>query len=297
MPKTQKLGFDQIKQAVNNGTYTKDSDHFLSDEFIMIMESPFFTGCIQAGPMYIIEDIRIIFVESGQATLNVNLIDHTISKGDLAVLNYGAVSQPRQVHDDFKVTSIIISPGLLRAIIPDRTPISIFSSTGIAVIPHNDDETNLAHSMLLNIWTLIHNYGFQPQVAYPAIRMYVEFLDMLNVRATHSNHNKDTKSNNTFNTFIKLLNNYSDKHHNIEFYANEMFLSPHYLGALVKQQSGLTAKEWIDRAIITRAKMLLKSTDLQAVQIADRLNFPSPSFFSKFFKRLTGMTPQTYRDS
>ncbi len=74
-------------------------------------------------------------------------------------------------------------------------------------------------------------------------------------------------------------------------------ITSHYLGTVVKQQSGVTAKAWIDKALVTKAKMMLKSTDLQAAQIASQLGFPNASFFSKFFKRLTGATPQAYREA
>lgn len=64
---------------------------------------------------------------------------------------------------------------------------------------------------------------------------------------------------------------------------------------MVRQTSGITAKEWIDKAVITSAKVLLRHGDLPIVEISDRLHFATPSFFCKYFKRLTGCTPQEYR--
>ena len=53
--------------------------------------------------------------------------------------------------------------------------------------------------------------------------------------------------------------------------------------------------QWINQAIIFEAKVLLKHSDLLVFQISDELGFPNPSFFSKFFKRITGMTPAEYQ--
>lgn len=53
--------------------------------------------------------------------------------------------------------------------------------------------------------------------------------------------------------------------------------------------------EWVNQAVVLEAKVLLKHSDLLTYQIADELHFPNPSFFSKFFKRMTGMTPQEYQ--
>ena len=52
----------------------------------------------------------------------------------------------------------------------------------------------------------------------------------------------------------------------------------------------------IDRALITQAKVLLRHSDKSVAQISEDLNFPNPAFFSKYFKRLTAMTPLEYRE-
>jgi AraC-like DNA-binding protein len=74
-----------------------------------------------------------------------------------------------------------------------------------------------------------------------------------------------------------------------------MCLTERYLGTVVRQASGITAKEWIDRALVTRIKIELRHTDKSVAQISDEMKFPNPSFFSKYFRRLTGMTPLEFR--
>ena len=64
---------------------------------------------------------------------------------------------------------------------------------------------------------------------------------------------------------------------------------------MIRQASGITAKDWIDRAVITAAKVMLRYSNLQIAEIAERLHFPNPSFFCKYFKRLEGCTPQEYK--
>ena len=76
-----------------------------------------------------------------------------------------------------------------------------------------------------------------------------------------------------------------------------MCLTERYLGTVIRQASGVTAKEWIDRAVISRIKVELRHTDESVASISEQMNFPNPSFFSKYFKRLTQMTPNEYRES
>ena len=72
-------------------------------------------------------------------------------------------------------------------------------------------------------------------------------------------------------------------------------MSAGYLSTVIKNVSGKTAAEWIDDYVILEAKSLLKSTNLTIQQISDGLNFPSQSFFGKYFKRQTGISPKEYK--
>jgi AraC-like DNA-binding protein len=61
-------------------------------------------------------------------------------------------------------------------------------------------------------------------------------------------------------------------------------------------QQRLFRKRMIDNHVIFEAKTLLKSTNMTIQQISDELNFPSQSFFGKYFKRVVGMAPKEYRE-
>jgi AraC family transcriptional activator of pobA len=81
----------------------------------------------------------------------------------------------------------------------------------------------------------------------------------------------------------------------MEFYAGKLCLTPKYLSRVIKETSGKSANEWIDNYVTLEAKELLKSTNMTIQQISDKLNFPSQSFFGKYFKRLAGMSPKEFR--
>jgi AraC-like DNA-binding protein len=79
------------------------------------------------------------------------------------------------------------------------------------------------------------------------------------------------------------------------FYADKLCLTPKYLSEVIKSASGKSVPEWIDDYVILEAKALLKSTNMTIQQISEELNFPSQSFFGKYFKRNTGVSPSEYR--
>lgn len=98
------------------------------------------------------------------------------------------------------------------------------------------------------------------------------------------------------NDFSKKVQLFYRKERKVLYYADKLHLSASYLSTVIKRVSGKTAAEWIDDYVILEAKALLKSTKLTIQQISDELNFSSQSFFGKYFKRITGLSPKEYRE-
>lgn len=95
--------------------------------------------------------------------------------------------------------------------------------------------------------------------------------------------------------YIRLVQKHYKKERLLSFYANELCLTPKHLSKVIKETSGKTANNWIDDYVILEAKALLKSTNMTVQQICDELNFDCQSFFGKYFKRHTGMSPREYK--
>lgn len=98
-----------------------------------------------------------------------------------------------------------------------------------------------------------------------------------------------------FNSFIRLLSANYTMQREVNWYAEQMSLTPRYLTTTIRKVSGHTASDWISRFIIKDAKYLLKHSEMTIQQVGYELNFPNQSFFGKFFKKHTGMSPGSYR--
>ncbi|MDR2036344.1 MAG: helix-turn-helix domain-containing protein [Bacteroidales bacterium] len=108
---------------------------------------------------------------------------------------------------------------------------------------------------------------------------------------------KKNKNEQLAGKFLKLLEIHFKEYRDLSFYAEKLCLTPKYMSTIIKEGSGKSAGEWIDSRVMLEAKVLLKSASMTAQQIADLLNFPTQSSFSKYFKRLAGMSPKEYRNS
>ena len=96
--------------------------------------------------------------------------------------------------------------------------------------------------------------------------------------------------------FIKLAINNHASEHLVGYYADKMCVTPKYLSKIVKEASGRSVPEWLNELLILDAKNMLRHTDMTIKEISAKLNFPSQSFFFRFFKNHTGQTPTQYRE-
>lgn len=78
-------------------------------------------------------------------------------------------------------------------------------------------------------------------------------------------------------------------------YAAKLFITPHRLNAICTEVLGISAGEVIRNRVLLEAKRLLVNFDLPIGEIADRLNFADHSYFVKFFKKHTAVTPEVFR--
>jgi len=95
--------------------------------------------------------------------------------------------------------------------------------------------------------------------------------------------------------FKQLLARHDKVQHNLKFYADSLFITPKYLIYAVKNASGKTPGKLIDEALLAEAKLLLKDLRYSIAAVADELHFGDQASFSKFFKKHTGLSPQSYR--
>lgn len=78
-------------------------------------------------------------------------------------------------------------------------------------------------------------------------------------------------------------------------YAELLYITPNHLNAICNDLLGISAGEVIRNRVLLEAKRLLINLDLSVAEIGYRLNFSDNSYFTKFFKKYTGSTPEEFR--
>lgn len=83
----------------------------------------------------------------------------------------------------------------------------------------------------------------------------------------------------------------------VTFLADKVFLSPGYLSDLLKKEIGMNAQDFIHYHIIEEAKNSLRNSTMTIAELSHALGFEYPQYFSKLFKKKTGVSPIIYRSS
>lgn len=134
------------------------------------------------------------------------------------------------------------------------------------------------------------------------IRTYLEqFLILLLRREYGINKKEEGNQIDTESTIVTLMKRKLDMNiYNritVEEFCREMQYSKSYLTKLFRNDCGCTIQEYITRLKIKEAKSLIREGLCNFTQISDMLCFSNPLYFSRVFKKITGMSPSEYKNS
>jgi AraC family transcriptional regulator, transcriptional activator of pobA len=101
--------------------------------------------------------------------------------------------------------------------------------------------------------------------------------------------------NTLLRSFRNLLNKRFATEHQVSGYAVEMSVTADYLNKIVKNLTGVSAKEHIQNKLVLEAKRSLVFTEISNKELAYSLGFEEAAHFNNFFKKMTGMSPGEFR--
>lgn len=246
---------------------------------------------------YKLKEGRIVYAVSGQVTLSINLIQYTAKKGDLLLLAPNSIIEVHEFTTDFEMRMMAIQNDFIQFLNKDEVLEYYIGRRENLFLPLSEKDYEMTERYFFLIWDTVHEEVFRKEVVQSLVSALLFNISYIRKRSKANTETRHTRQEETFHRFITLVHEYCTQERNVAFYADKLCLSPRYLNTLVKNTSRQTVMEWLNQAVVIESKVLLKHSDLLVYQIADKLNFPNPSFFCKFFKKMTGMTPMEYQKS
>ena len=292
----ERFSFGELKSMVG-GIMTEHAPvKFIGKDLAMVGEGhKALQKILQPDTPYIMEDCRMGFIRKGRIRLTVNLIEREYGEGTFAFIYANSILQINKMSEDFDLCGIMISNERFNAALGSTLPIWYNGNAPFFTIRPQEKDAAVIMQLFGTVWSLLSMESFPNETLNALISAIIHYYGYLKGIETDTAEPETSRGKELFNTFISLVNTYGGRERKLKFYSDKMCVTPRYLGTAVKSASGITAKEWIDRAVVTQAKVMLKYSGRQVAEIAYALDFPNVSFFCKYFKHLTGLTPQEYR--
>lgn len=253
-------------------------------------ESPFF-----------FDGIMFCICLNGTGKVRINFKEYLLKKNDLITILPKQIIEKSFFSDDLVGEVLAFSPDFLTEMPIQRDyelPKKIALNPVLAITDRDMQNILRYYSFIIETFNNERRNPFFEQIIKGQLFSLIHEIISLYIEHKEQDKEKPSSRNEEIvERFLNLLKDNFKEGRSAAYYADKMFLTPKYLSGVIKKVTGRPINSWIEDIIIIGSKILLKSTNLTVLQISEELNFPNPSYFGRFFKKKTGMTPVDFRES
>lgn len=294
----KRLPFSSLDEMIDTDFQIQGVRPYVSPDFAIVYGSNTYQAMreiFEISVPYRVDDFRFIVFHKGDVDVTANLLTYHITDNMVGFMGNGGIIQMDRISSDLSISGLVVKEDYLRRALGGRLPVTFNGRIHNFYLQASAQECDMIERMIVTLRILVEEPQYSREAAASIIAAIVNYISALYERSGADAPVVQSRQQDVFNRFIALVNEHCFDHHTLDFYADRLCITQRYLGTLVRQASGITAKEWIDRALINEAKVALKHSDVTVAQLSDDLSFANAAFFSKFFKRMTGLTPSQYK--
>lgn len=241
-----------------------------------------------------------VLVKSGTATIEVDFKSYHISRNSLLLFLPGSHLIQVERSEDFTVSYVTFTPKVYDEVTTHFEPTFVFFLKEYPVGNIGEEEATFVNHQIQAIRHVMdHCPGdHQMQIVRNLTQnFYLALYDRTKETFSRRTTKNVSSQEGLFMKFLMLVHEYAATERDLPFYADRLCITTRYLSTIVRNQTGRTAKDFIDSHCLQTIKILLRTTDEPLQTIAIKLHFPDQSFFSRYFKKLTGIPPTDFRCS
>lgn len=249
-----------------------------------------------------IDCFLMAFCTEGNVTTSINGQQYILRKDYCAILPPGTIVRKNNTDQQYTFKIAVASSSFLSDVLSQSK-----ETWNIIHYLYNNPihpvKSNGSYKMYLYKELLIkliqeepHAYSKQTR-RYHFAGMFCEMMAALNKLIPDHERSEMNPNRSTFivRDFLELVNADDGSHRSVAYYADKLCYSPKHVSAIIKQTTGKTPLQIIHEHAIKQIKYKLKHSNMSMKEMADYFNFANPSFFGKFVKIHTGMSPMQYR--
>lgn len=244
----------------------------------------------------------VVLIASGEINIKLDMVDHTLGTNNLLFISPSTIQQFTGKTNDLEMFVIAFTSKFLLHIGIRKHEVDMLNfvvSNSSSSLLLDDKEKNSVLKLVNDLKEkneLLKEHPFGEDILQHTFRIFLYEIAGFAKKHNVFRSGKLSRKQELFTRFGELINTYFREHRNVKYYADLLAITPKYLTEVVNEIAGSSASELIEEKVMHEVKFLLSDPKLSIAQIADYLHFSDQSFFRKFFKRHSGVSPSEYRN-
>jgi AraC-like DNA-binding protein len=236
----------------------------------------------------------------GSARVMFDMQEIAIEKNDFGILMPGHIFRRIACSEDYTYARVFISAEMISEL---KTHAFSHDSEKFNYAPHchlTDVQANRVMALLELLEAIashdLNDLHLRRQMLLSHLAVGYEFINYY--RREQDTQWAKSHSATLYTQFCDLVVEHYKENRNVYYYAGLLDYEPRYFSKVFRQYSnGLSPLEWIQQYVATQAKLIMDMDPKQTVkETAYQLGFPTTANFCRYFKRVTGIYPQEYKD-
>ena len=284
MSDSKNINYFSIDSANLRELAGAESHVFNNDDLSIILNGrPSDKTFFREGEVYQLPEPRLLLFMNGEADVHLDLEQYHFERGTVILTTPDVILEFERIGRDVEVCGIAMKEAVQVA---ERIVTKVSAK-----------DSDLLLRMMYLLWDMAALSPYRREAVLQMVRAMVANVQYIKQASDSSvNRTAISRHQELFQQFKTLVSHHCERERNIPYYADLLRITPHHLSAVISRASGRSAMYWINRAVVLRAKVLLRTSGLLTYEIAERLHFANPPAFNNFFKRETGLTPNEYRE-
>ena len=249
-------------------------------------------------------DMVIVYIcMQGKVTVSIDDKKYTITRNKLLILMPNTTVGSYKWSDDFVGKALAVSLQTIESSIYLRSKVwdSLTYLHQNPVVPLTAEDLQVFRhyygiATSHNVADPVYKHEIISHQIKSIIYEYLSIIDCVMRKKGQTVNLKQSSNDDLYRRFLELLAFSSGHIRKVSQYAERLSVTPKHLAAVVKSISGRTVIEWINESTIKAITNELCYTQKTISEIAQEFDFPSLSFFGKYFKKHTGFSPRAYRE-
>ena len=244
----------------------------------------------------------IFWIESGEAIHATEFVEYSL-KADTILFVPPGLKHRMYIDKSVEGTYILFNEEFIQYNRTNHVPLKeyrLFNNSDfkslITVVPEKREKLNNITGLIFE--ELKNSDDYSQDIVLNLLHLFLlESRRIFDQQNQAPKEESETTPDTTIIRFKQLIEENFAKEKNVSLYAEMLNMNPSCLNELTKRTTGITAGELIRNRVIDETKKLLYSSSMSGKEIAYELGFDDPAYFSRFFKKYTGITLKEFRDN